>query len=82
MLDITCFITFILTATFWMYGVQAQEAPIETSHLGVKLIGLAARPGTDYDVEIMGAPQSIERIRKALDLLEEKSLLVLLHFKV
>ena len=63
----------ILCATSATLCVHAREAPLEVTYRGVQLVALPSRTEAYYDVNVIGADQAIERIRMALDLIEEKS---------
>ena len=73
MLNSASSIALVLFAMFAGSGVYAREAPLETSHRGVQLIAWSAQTGDYYEVEVINAGQAIERIRRALDLIEEES---------
>ena len=69
----TCSMALVLCAAFAGGSVNAREAPLEASHRGVQLIAWSVKPGDYYEVEVIDADQAIERIRTALDLIEEQS---------
>ena len=69
----TCSMALVLCAAFAGGSVNAREAPLEASHRGVQLIAWSAKPGDYYEVGVIAADQAIERIRTALDLIEEQS---------
>jgi len=68
----------VLLATVF-FGVAIARADIANQemvvieHDGIILMGMPAPPGVTYDVSLMGSGEALDRIRKALALIQEQS---------
>ena len=51
----------------------AGEAELRESHRGITLVAVPPMPGFDYDIEIIGGRQGLDKIRDALDALLDAS---------
>lgn len=67
----------LLAALFWGAALARAEAAgqgmVVTEHDGIILIGMSPPPGVTYDVSVVGPSEALDRIRKTLALIQQRS---------
>ncbi|MDA0998548.1 MAG: hypothetical protein O2944_10115, partial [Proteobacteria bacterium] len=67
----------LLAAVFFGAAIAradiANQEMVVIEHDGIILMGMSAPPGVTYDVSLMGSGEALDRIRKALALIQKRS---------